>query len=93
MFDPVTNLIASHAARRAAYARRPLEQRARASEKNARTDAADSFENGVHDVEAAGAVRPLGQADGEDAREDRAASTPPAHPRPDQPGPPLDLTA
>lgn len=98
VFDPVTNQIANQAAKRAANARRPLDQRARAAEKGARAPEADSdsFENALERVEATAPTRPLADADREDAREDRIAGegrSYDADRAPDRPPGSLDLTA
>lgn len=97
MFDPVTNLISTQAARRAAMARRPQEQRTREAEKGGRTeDFGDSYENAIGQVEATSETRRLADADQEDAREDRLAreGMPETQGRPADPERPgLDLTA
>lgn len=74
MFDPVTNQILNHAARKAAVERRPREQRARQAEEGSRPgEFGDVFEHTVGGIEAASPVRRLADADQEDAREDRLA--------------------
>lgn len=73
MFDPVSNQLSNHAARRAADARRPLEKRASASDKPERGDAADSFDHPLGGVERANAGRPVSDAVGEEGRLERAA--------------------
>lgn len=95
MFDPVTNQIANQAAKRAANARRPAEQRARAADKGVRPSDPDSFENTLERVEATAPTRPLADADREDAREDRVAGEGRAFPPDGADRPPgsLDLTA
>lgn len=95
MFDPVTNQIASQAAKRAANARRPAEQRAREAEKGVRPSDSDSFENTLERVEATAPTRPLADAGREHAREDRLAGEGRVFPTDASDRPPgsLDLTA
>lgn len=70
----MTNLISTQAARRAAMAKRPQEQRSREAEKGGRTEGfGDSYENAVGQVEPTPETRRLADADQEDAREDRLA--------------------
>jgi hypothetical protein len=73
MLDPVTNLLAGQAAKRASDARRPLAERARAAAEPGRSHASDTFEHAPEAVEPASPVRPLADADQQDAVDDRQA--------------------
>jgi len=73
MLEPISNHLASQAARKVALSDRA--KQARASEKaNGAKRGADSFDSALEGVEAAEAVRRLADADQEEAREDREAS-------------------
>lgn len=93
MFDPVTNAISNQAARRLNNAKRPEEQRAREAGKAGREEFSDTFENAVEQVEQINPVRPLADADREEALEDRQAGEGRAAPERDPVRGPLDLTA
>lgn len=92
----MTNQILNQAARKAAVDRRGADQRARRAEEGRRPgEFGDVFEHTVGGVEASTPIRPLADADREDAREDRLAGEGPRGQRGLDPerGSGLDLTA
>lgn len=71
MLDPVSNQIAAQRIAQAAAAKRVQDSRRAGPEKSGRRDEVDSFDAALDRAEAVENVRPLADADQEEAREDR----------------------
>lgn len=71
MLDPVSNQIAAQRIAQAAAAKRVQDSRRAGPEKSGRREEPDSFDAALDRAEAVENVRPLADADQEEAREDR----------------------